>query len=74
MSVRTLGMNIVFQIIIFLYLLDNSETTSWMVLLSTGVGLLIEAWKVKKALNATVSFIILFNQHLVRTPRGLDSL
>ncbi|KAJ9056568.1 hypothetical protein DSO57_1031642 [Entomophthora muscae] len=52
-SVRTLGMNIVFQIIIFLYLLDNSETTSWMVLLSTGVGLLIEAWKVKKALNAT---------------------
>lgn len=57
MSVRTLGMNIIFQIIIFLYLLDNSETTSWMVLLSTGVGLLIEAWKVKKALNATVSML-----------------
>lgn len=52
-SVRTLLMNIVFQIIIFLYLLDNSESTSWMVLLSTGVGVAIEAWKVKKALNAT---------------------
>ncbi|KAI0224873.1 hypothetical protein L0F63_005875, partial [Massospora cicadina] len=52
-SVRTLAMNIVFQIIIFLYLLDNSETTSWMVLLSTGVGLVIEAWKLKKALNAS---------------------
>ena len=39
------------QTIIFLYLLDND--TSWMVLLSNGVGLLIEYWKVTKALNIT---------------------
>ncbi|KAI9297207.1 cleft lip and palate transmembrane 1 [Neoconidiobolus thromboides FSU 785] len=54
-SVRTLTMNIIFQLIIFLYLFDNSDSTSWMVLISNFVSLLIEAWKIKKALN--VKFI-----------------
>ncbi|CAO0800969.1 unnamed protein product [Mucor circinelloides] len=50
-SVRTLIVNIFFQIVIFLYLLDNNQETSWMVLISQGFGLLIELWKVFKALK-----------------------
>jgi hypothetical protein len=47
LSFRTIILNIFFQGIIFLYLLDNE--TSWMILISSGVGLLIEIWKVNKA-------------------------
>ncbi|KAK9728595.1 hypothetical protein K7432_000944 [Basidiobolus ranarum] len=54
-SVRSIVLNFVFQIIIFLYLLDNQENTSWMILFSSGIGLLIEAWKIKKAVNVTVA-------------------
>lgn len=50
-SVRTLIVNIFFQIVIFLYLLDNNQETSWMVLISQGFGLVIELWKVFKALK-----------------------
>jgi hypothetical protein len=48
-SVRTLIVNIFFQIVIFLYLFDNNQETSYMVLISQGFGLLIELWKVFKA-------------------------
>jgi hypothetical protein len=47
LSFRAIILNIFFQGIIFLYLLDNE--TSWMILISSGVGLLIEIWKVNKA-------------------------
>lgn len=50
-SVRSLITNIFFQIVIFLYLLDNNQETSWMILISQGIGLLIEVWKVFKALK-----------------------
>ncbi|KAI9485285.1 MAG: cleft lip and palate transmembrane protein 1-domain-containing protein [Benjaminiella poitrasii] len=50
-SVRTLIVNIFFQIVIFLYLFDNNQETSWMVLISQGFGLLVEIWKVFKALK-----------------------
>ena len=33
------------QIIIFLYLIDNNEQTSWMILFGNGIGIVIEAWK-----------------------------
>jgi hypothetical protein len=46
LSFRSIMLNIFFQTVIFLYLLDNE--TSWMVILSSGVGLLIELWKVNK--------------------------
>ena len=49
MSVRTLAVNCFFQTIIFFYLLDND--TSTLILISTGVGLLIEYWKLHKAFN-----------------------
>jgi len=47
MSVKTIFVNTGCQFIIFLYLLDND--TSWIILISCGVGLLIEMWKIKKA-------------------------
>lgn len=38
--------NVFVQIIILLYLIDNNENTSWMILFGSGTGVLIEAWKV----------------------------
>ena len=38
--------NVVVQLIILLYLIDNNEQTSWMILMGNGIGVLIEAWKV----------------------------
>jgi len=52
-SVRTVLLDIFFQSVIFLYLLDND--TSFMILVSTGLGLAIEVWKVTKALDITVT-------------------
>ena len=49
LSLRTVVLNCFFQTIIFLYLLDND--TSWMVLMSNGVGLMIEYWKVTETIN-----------------------
>lgn len=34
------------QLIVLLYLIDNNENTSWMILMGSGMGVLIEAWKV----------------------------
>jgi len=53
LSVKTMIVNAFFQVVIFLYLCD--EDTSYMVLLSNGVGLLIEFWKISKALTFTFS-------------------
>lgn len=53
LSVRTIYFNLVCEGIIFLYLLDNQ--TSWMVLFSAGMALVIEAWKITRAVNVTVT-------------------
>ncbi|KAL4763557.1 CLPTM1 family protein [Aspergillus foveolatus] len=50
-SVRTILANVFMQTIIFLYLMDNSENTSWMILASQGFGIVLEAWKVTKTVN-----------------------
>ena len=42
------------QAIIFLYLLDNSEGTSWMILAGQGFGILLEAWKITKTVDVIV--------------------
>ena len=55
LSVRSIGMSFVTQLIILLYLADND--TSWMVLFSSGIGLLIEAWKLQKALVVNVLWL-----------------
>ena len=49
LSVRSMVVNTFFQIVIFFYLVDND--TSKMVLISNGVGLLIEFWKITKAIQ-----------------------
>lgn len=50
-SVRTILSNVVMQTIIFLYLMDNNENTSWMILFGQGMGIAIEAWKITKTVN-----------------------
>ncbi|KAI6262301.1 hypothetical protein MCOR19_001494 [Pyricularia oryzae] len=53
-SVRTILANVFMQAVIFLYLVDNSQNTSWMILGSQGVGILIELWKVTTVVNVRV--------------------
>merc|ERR1712072_1055179 len=53
-SVRTILSNVVMQSIIFLYLLDNNDNTSWMILFGQGMGIAIEAWKITKTVNVRV--------------------
>ncbi|KAJ3104293.1 hypothetical protein HDU97_009369 [Phlyctochytrium planicorne] len=65
MSFRAIILNVGFQLIIFLYLLDND--TSWMILISNGVGLLIEAWKIQKTVivktKAEFPFVEFIDKH-----------
>jgi hypothetical protein len=49
-SVRTILVNVGLQSIIFLYLLDSGET-SWLIVLSSAIGLAIEVWKLRRALR-----------------------
>ncbi|KAF2182811.1 cleft lip and palate transmembrane 1 [Zopfia rhizophila CBS 207.26] len=53
-SVRTILANVFMQSIIFLYLMDNNENTSWMILFGQGMGIAIEAWKVTKTVNVRI--------------------
>ncbi|RLN31815.1 hypothetical protein BBJ28_00022081, partial [Nothophytophthora sp. Chile5] len=48
LSLRTIALNTFFQLVIFLYLMDND--TSWMILVQSGIALLIDVWKIKKAI------------------------
>mmetsp|Transcript_28550 Transcript_28550/g.69605 ORF Transcript_28550/g.69605 Transcript_28550/m.69605 type:complete len:716 (-) Transcript_28550:127-2274(-) len=52
LSVRSIILNAICQVIVFLYLLDND--TSWMIVLSSGVGILIEFWKINKAVDIEI--------------------
>ncbi|CAD7699576.1 unnamed protein product [Ostreobium quekettii] len=55
LSARTVVINCVCQAVIFLYLLDNE--TSYVVILSSGVGMLIEFWKITKAMKVEVQWV-----------------
>ncbi|KAF6762052.1 cleft lip and palate associated transmembrane protein [Ephemerocybe angulata] len=46
--------NVVVQLIVLLYLIDNNENTSWMILMGSGMGVVIEAWKITKAVDISV--------------------
>ena len=50
-SVRTILANVFMQAVIFLYLVDNADGTSWMILAGQGFGILLEAWKITKAVD-----------------------
>ena len=53
-SVRTILANVFMQTIIFLYLMDNSEGTSWMILFGQGMGIVLEAWKITKTVDVRI--------------------
>lgn len=53
-SVRSILANVFMQTVIFLYLLDNSQNTSWMILGTQVVGILIEFWKITTVVNVRV--------------------
>lgn len=53
-SVRTILANVFMQSVIFLYLLDNNENTSWMILFGQGMGIAIEAWKITKSVDVRI--------------------
>jgi hypothetical protein len=53
-SVRSILANVFMQAVIFLYLVDNSQNTSWMILGSQGVGILIEFWKITTVVDVKV--------------------
>ncbi|KAI4860087.1 cleft lip and palate transmembrane 1 [Hypoxylon rubiginosum] len=53
-SVRSILANVFMQAVIFLYLIDNSQNTSWMILGSQGIGILIEFWKVTTVVDVRV--------------------
>ncbi|KAF7559920.1 hypothetical protein G7046_g4245 [Stylonectria norvegica] len=50
-SVRSILANVFMQAIIFLYLLDNSQNTSWMILGTQVIGIVIEFWKITTVVN-----------------------
>lgn len=54
LSTRTIVTNVLFQSIILLYLFDNE--TSWMILISSTIGLVIECWKVTRAVDFKVTW------------------
>ncbi|SJX62806.1 related to cleft lip and palate transmembrane protein 1 (CLPTM1) [Sporisorium reilianum f. sp. reilianum] len=53
-SVGSIVTNVVVQLIITLYLLDNNEETSWMILAGQAVGVLVECWKLTKAVSVGI--------------------
>lgn len=56
MSVRSIYVSFVCQVIILLYLLDNPDTSS-MILFSVVLGVIIEGWKITRAVNVTVCLV-----------------
>lgn len=52
-SVRTLFINLVMSVIIFLYLLDKEKETSMMILAPAGIGIIIEIWKISRAMKVS---------------------
>lgn len=75
LSVRTIFVNCITQFIILLYLFDND--TSWIILISASVGLLIEAWKITKAVEVRLTSQPPFARKVkvsLRTPYILSAL
>jgi len=52
LSIRAIFMNCFFQTVVLLYLFDND--TSYMILISSGIGLLIEYWKITKVVDVSL--------------------
>lgn len=52
LSAKSVVVSFISQLIVFLYLLDND--TSWMILVSSGIGCCIEFWKIGKAMHIEI--------------------
>ncbi|KAF1866985.1 hypothetical protein Lal_00049412 [Lupinus albus] len=52
LSAKSVVVSFISQLIVFLYLLDND--TSWMILGSSGIGCIIEFWKIGKAMHIEI--------------------
>lgn len=52
-SLRTILANVFMQSVIFLYLLDNNEDTSWMIMFGQGFGIFLEAWKITRVVDVS---------------------
>ncbi|BBH02566.1 Transmembrane CLPTM1 family protein [Prunus dulcis] len=52
LSAKSVIVSFICQLIVFLYLLDND--TSWMILISSGIGCCIEFWKIGKAMHIEI--------------------
>ncbi|OHE95404.1 cleft lip and palate transmembrane protein 1 [Colletotrichum orchidophilum] len=53
-SVRSILANVFMQSVILLYLIDNSQNTSWMILGGQGIGIVIELWKITTIVNVAI--------------------
>ncbi|KAK2002077.1 cleft lip and palate transmembrane protein 1 [Colletotrichum falcatum] len=53
-SVRSILANVFMQAVILLYLIDNSQNTSWMILGGQAVGIVIELWKITTIVNVSI--------------------
>lgn len=53
-SVRSILANVFMQTVILLYLVDNSQNTSYIILGSQGFGILVELWKITTVVNVKV--------------------
>lgn len=62
--------NVFVQLVVLLYLIDNNEQTSWMILMGSGVGVLIEAWKVLIGSSSPLALC----STVVRSPKRLTSV
>jgi len=60
LSIRTLYRQVICSIIVLLYLLDNSQQTSWLILGNIFVGLGLELWKISKAVIISVQRTTLY--------------
>jgi hypothetical protein len=66
--------NVFVQLVILLYLIDNNTDTSWMILMGSGMGVLIEAWKVRLACSLTHRLVNCYFQIRSRRPSISRSL
>jgi hypothetical protein len=76
LSVRSIVINCYFKTIIFLYLFDSNET-SWAVLMPSGLGVLMEYWKLAKTMKVTKvtpprdGAQKQMSEEMIRKPKGL---
>ncbi|PVU98622.1 hypothetical protein BB559_001431 [Furculomyces boomerangus] len=67
-SVRSMVLELSFEVVIFLYLFENMEGTSKIIIISSLVGLAISVWKIYKALDIKFE-----NKYLVNYVKELNS-